>query len=1084
MAARGGTSGVMRPWAWLAAFAAVCLVLASSTALYAINSGVRLGLPWWTAVVAPALVYALVLPLCVPRIRLGGWLVGFSALVLLHVLLGLATAWLYAQVGLTSFEEALAPAFWGFPPALVLAMVGSLLMTIPFLGALAPPQAGPRGRPDTVPIAELAPKRIRQEPPPAPVQARQTWARPPEIAVAPVAEPMVPAVVEPHVEPVAEPPVAPVVEPVMEPVLAQAPPPVTAAVAPVIEEPPASVPELATVHAASLSGTNGSVSDVAEPAADAAPDFRQALTELFGAPASRGHGADALETLDDPEVAEPEVEETIVAAAPEPVAPTLTSPPVEPAAPARPEPPAHPTTGMVRIPFERVVGQLPPGAFRVPLAQVGARLREPGTLLVAQALIMPQLGEGVVQVAWEAVSDQFPAPVFAVAPPDVKERIVNGRLLLPLDEIVRQLPPDVFGASMARGTVSVPGIENFPAPFKPGGQTGGPAAIAPPGPARTIEPPPVESEAVVAVAPPIETPPEAPAPAVAARPVEPEPIVIEEVPPLEEVPAAMVDLDAAVAADQPLVVAAVPVIEPVSGAAAIPPPAEPAAEAAIRIPFERVVGQLPPGAFRVPLAQVGARLEEAHVLLVARDLVVPQLAEGAVLIPWEIVAAQFPAAVLAVAPSEVKSRIENGQLVLPLDEIVRQLPPEVFGAAMHRGPVHVPGIEGFPAPFKPHGEPESPGAPEPAIAPVVSQSQPEAEVPGAVAEPVSVTAVPVAAPEPVKAPEPVRIAEPIQPPRPLPELIPSPEPVPAARIVIPEPVAVPEPVASPPQPVPVAPLFDARALERPSVPEPPGRPTERRSDAERLAPLLVRLGTATVDEVHVGDRTIISVSTAGMPGSAVASAAGRLSHHIGQGGALAPIEQATFRGAGGMLVLTPVGSGWSSGAILAIGTRSGGALARLEMLARRAARDHEAGGADGPVQAAAPPARLDAVDTPPSMAAIATELTTFGPLAAQSYREAASGAVVHCLVAPSQPAAELASFAWNLAQAMMQSSPADAFGAFHSAVLRAGSTRVEVRRLSSRAGLALVLAVGGIDTGRPGLGRLQIERAAARLGAA
>ena len=130
------------------------------------------------------------------------------------------------------------------------------------------------------------------------------------------------------------------------------------------------------------------------------------------------------------------------------------------------------------------------------------------------------------------------------------------------------------------------------------------------------------------------------------------------------------------------------------------------------------------------------------------------------------------------------------------------------------------------------------------------------------------------------------------------------------------------------------------------------------------------------------------------------------------------------------------------------------------------------------------PARLDAIDSPPSLAPAVVEITTFGPLTAYSYREAASGAVVHCLVAPDVSAAELAPFAWGLAQAMAQSSPAEAFGAFHSAALRSERTRVEIRRLSSPAGLALVLVVGGIDTGRPGLARLQIERVATRLGAA
>ena len=64
---------------------------------------------------------------------------------------------------------------------------------------------------------------------------------------------------------------------------------------------------------------------------------------------------------------------------------------------------------------------------------------------------------------------------------------------------------------------------------------------------------------------------------------------------------------------------------------------------------------------------------------------------------------------------------------------------------------------------------------------------------------------------------------------------------------------------------------------------------------------------------------------------------------------------------------------------------------------------------------------------------------------------------------------------------MAQESEAGALGSFHSAVLRSGRERVEIRRLPSAASPAPLLVVAGLDTGRPGLARLQVERAAARL---
>jgi len=1036
MATHTRTANLMKPWAWLAAFAAVCLVLASSTALYVINSGARLGLPWWTSVAAPVLVYTLVLPLCIPRIRPGGWLTGFFTLAVLHVTLGLVTAWLYAHVGLTSFEEALAPAFWGFPPALVLEMVGSLLMTLPFMGALAPRPAAPSIPVETSSAGDAMSRKVRDRPAP-PDRGHQTWARPAK-------------------------PAAPPAAPVVSTIVSAVPPPV-AAVVPAIEEPLVAAPAPITMHAAHLWGTNGAPPDVAVDSVEAAPDFRQALSELFdaGATSSGTQVGEIPEPIAEPpsEEASPHLTTEATAwAVPE----ATTAPPIE-VARATPETgESQAASAVVRIPFDRVVGQLPPGAFRVPLLQVGARLREAETLLVAQALIVPQLGEGVVEVEWEAVAEQFPAAVFSVPSAEVKERIVNGRLLLPLDEIVKQLAPDVFGASMGRGPVAVPGIESFPAPFKPlGWEESSPSPVASvAGPLTEASRPlsiEVPSAAEVAedlkwMPPTPDTRLEAPAGAIELPAIEPSRV---DLPPADAVslmdsasehsepadggePPAVVDLDRASETETMTATApAPPAVEPMPEAAVEPASAEPA----IRIPFDRVMTQIPPGAFRVPLPQVSARLREADALLVTQALIVPQLGEGAVHVAWDAVVEQFPADVFAMAPADVRGLIEDGRLSLPLDEIVRQLPPEVFGAAMARGPVQVPGIESFPAPFKPlgHEEPAAavaePALPEPAAAPV--PAEPAIEVAVAASVP-SEAAIEVAVPE-----------------------------------------------VSVPRPVPVAPLYEAQVFERPVPFEPPvatepPEPSEGRDHAERIAALVAPLEAATLDEARVGDFTIIGVSTAGMAAGGVTAPAGRLSPVIARAASL-PIGQVTLRGVGGMLVLTPVGSGWSGGTVLAVSLRSGGALARLEMLASRAAAGEALGALGAPPRSGAPFARLVEAETPPALAAAAEDLTALGPLAAQSYREPASGTVVHCLVSPGMASADLAPLAWELAQVMAQSAPAEALGAFHSAALRSGSMRVEIRRLPSAAGPAPVLVVGGSDRGRPGLAHLQVQRTAARL---
>ena len=938
--------------------------------------------------------------------------------------------------GFTSFEEALAPAFWGFPPALVLEMVGSLLMTLPFMGALAPRRAAPRIPVETLSPGDAMSRRLRDLPAP-PDRGHQTWARP--------AKP-------------ATPPVAPMVATIVSAV----PPPV-AAVAPAIEEPPVAAPTPITVHAAHLSGTNGAPPDIAVDSVEAVPDFRQALSELFEA----GATAPGTQVEEIPEPAtEPSSEEASPHLSTEATAwavpEATTAPPLE-AARATPEAgESRAASAVVRIPFDRVVGQLPPGVFRVPLLQVGARLREAETLLVAQALIVPQLGEGVVQVEWEAVAEQFPAAVFAVPPAEVRERIVNGRLLLPLDEIVKQLAPDVFGVSMGRGPVAVPGIESFPAPFKPLGweePSPSPAAsvagpLTEPGP-LSIE---VPSDAEVAedlkwTPPTPDTRLDAPADVIELPAIEPLRV---DLPPAEAVslmdsasehselvddgePPAAIDLDRAretetmtATATAPLAAESMPeaAVEPERSdptAAVEPAPVEPV----IRIPFERVMVQLPPGAFRVPLPQVSARLREADALLVTQALIVPQLGEGAVHVAWDAVVEQFPAELFAMAPVDVRDLIEEGRLSLPLDEIVRQLPPEVFGAAMARGPVQVPGIESFPAPFKPLGHEESaaavaePALPQPAAAPVP-------------AEPAIEVAVAACAPSEA-----------------------------AIEVAVPE--------ASVPRPVPVAPLYEAQAFERPVPFEPPvatepPEPQERPDHAERIAALVAPLEAAALDEARVGDFTIIGVSTAGMAGGAVTARRRtsepchrprRVAAHRAGDPARASAARSCSR------LSDPDGA---ADTVLAVRHAIRTERWRGSRCWPAAPPPVQAlGPLRAPARGGAPFARLVATETPPTLAASAEDLTTLGPLAAQSYREPASGAVVHCLRLPGHgrpPIWRRSRGSWLRPWRRVRLPKRSELSILPFSA--SGSMRVEIRRLPSAAGPAPVLVVGGVRHGPAG----------------
>lgn len=334
--------------------------------------------------------------------------------------------------------------------------------------------------------------------------------------------------------------------------------------------------------------------------------------------------------------------------------------------------PARRSDVVLRIALDRVMGQLPPGTFLAPEDEVAASLREPGYLLISGELVVTQLAEGVARVAWSDIVDQFPPQLIGLGNAEISEHLGDG-LRLPLDEVVGQLPHELFVAESPE--VELSGLDRIPVPFHPLEESvpipSAPAqAVSDVRPAPTTERPPVGS-------PPAERGPRVLEPRVEPR-LEPAPVRAPEPPPVEEP-----------VASRP---------EPIHAPEAEPRPAPEVDEPTVRISFGRVAAEIPAEAFREPLERVATRMQHPGVLLIPLSRVLPQLGEGLIRIGWEVVASQFPRDQLAVSDAEMAERLPNG-IQLPLDEVIRQMSPDLFMAG---GPApDVSGLESFPAPFQP-----------------------------------------------------------------------------------------------------------------------------------------------------------------------------------------------------------------------------------------------------------------------------------------------------------------------------------------------------------------------------------------------
>jgi hypothetical protein len=229
-----------------------------------------------------------------------------------------------------------------------------------------------------------------------------------------------------------------------------------------------------------------------------------------------------------------------VASAPPPPVRSVPPPPAPAPVAVTHEAPTVPDEPMVRVSLLKIAAQLPPDVFVLPPERLAESLREPHVLVVPRRLIVPQLAEGAVEIAWTLVEDQFPELALAVPAAEVRKRFPGWVISLPMDEVVRQIPADLL--RLETPTPDLSDIGAFPAPFTPAPPAPEPEpALQSVEPASTPETPatelplPVAPVVAVSVAPPLPAAPEPPAPAVTAPAVEVPAVVAEKTPEVVDV---------------------------------------------------------------------------------------------------------------------------------------------------------------------------------------------------------------------------------------------------------------------------------------------------------------------------------------------------------------------------------------------------------------------------------------------------------------------------------------------------------------------------------------------------------------------
>jgi hypothetical protein len=250
--------------------------------------------------------------------------------------------------------------------------------------------------------------------------------------------------------------------------------------------------------------------------------------------------------------------------------------------------------------------------------------------------------------------------------------------------------------------------------------------------------------------------------------------------------------------------------------------------------------------------------------------------------------------------------------------------------------------------------------------------------------------------------------------------------------------------------------------------------------------VLTPFGALEVGSRGIEGVTLFTFASGALPTDAVLRTAGAILPFLMTGRAPWTVDQLTVRRESGAIIVTPLGPVESGGPAMVASVGRVGSLALLEIVCRRAAREHRLTypPAAAPRGAAPTSAGTSTYDTRNdgglSLGFLAGDLDAFGRVTPTVLRDSTGGTEVCVFLAPGSDSRSVAGFSVDVCRALVESDE-PALGPLQSVTFRLGERRLVVRPVKGTPGRFSVLVAAGEAVDRPGLAHRQLERAAGLL---